>query len=97
MTIGSIIHELFQVILRRRLTKRDQIKALSDEMLSDGGLAHTLYSSSMNVSEAQKEFDSFLDKIYEFMQRYVEGVKPNTSKEKVQLKYQSLNHFILII
>lgn len=73
MTIGSIVHNLFQIVLRRRLTTREQIKRVSDEMLSDSGVAYTLYSSSMNKAEACSEFDSFLGNIYKFMQRYVEG------------------------
>lgn len=83
MTIGSIVHELFQIVLRRRLTTREQIKAVSDEMLTDGGLAYTLYSSCMNSSEARAEFDGFLNKIYEFMQQYVEGKTPASNKNKV--------------
>lgn len=73
MTIGSIVHELFQTVLRRKITTRDEIKAVSDKMLTDGGMAYTLYASSMNSSEARIEFDSFLDKIYEFMQKYIVG------------------------
>lgn len=87
MTIGSIVHELFQIVLRRRLTTREQIKAISEEMLADDGMAHTLYSSSMNASEARKEFDGFIDKIYDFMQRYVECKVPKAStKDKVHFK-----------
>lgn len=79
MTIGSLVHELFQTVLRRKLTTRDDIKAVSDKMLTDGGMAYTLYASSMNSSEARTEFDGFLDKIYEFMQKYIVG---NESKDK---------------
>lgn len=85
MTVGSIVHELFQVVLRRRLTTREQIKAVSDEMLSDDGMAYTLYASSMNSAEARTEFDAFLEKIYEFMQQYVEGKAPAISNKAVKL------------
>lgn len=79
MTIGSIVHELFQIVLRRRATEREQIKAISEEMLTDGGLTHTLYSSNMNATEARNEFDNFIDKIYDFMQRYVECKTPSAT------------------
>lgn len=79
MTIGSIVHELFQIILRRRLTTREQIQAISEEMLGDGGLAQTLYASNMNASEARNEFDYFIGKIYDFMQQYVECEIPKAS------------------
>lgn len=73
MTVGSIVHELFQIILRQRLTTREQIEAASEKMLCDGGMAYTLYASNMNSAEARSEFKNFLDKIYDFMQRYIEG------------------------
>lgn len=79
MTIGSLVHELFQAVLRRKLTTRDEIKVVSDRMLADSGMAYTLYASSMNSSEARTEFDGFLDKIYEFMQKYIVG---NASTDK---------------
>lgn len=84
MTVGSLVHELFQIVLRRRLTTREQIKAVSDEMLSDGEMAYTLYASSINSAEARVEFNEFLEKIYDFMQQYVEGKVPTTSNKKVK-------------
>lgn len=93
MTIGSIVHNLFQIVLRRRLTTREQIKAVSDEMLSDSEVAYALYSSSMSKTEACIEFDCFLDKIYEFMQCYVVGNGPtNSANDKVRLRF-----FLLIL
>lgn len=98
MTVGSIVHELFQIVLRRKLTTLEQIKAVSDEMLTDGGMAYTLYASSMNSSEARTEFDSFLNRIHDFMQQYVEGKSsPKSDNNKVpmnrlqsRLQYSSL-------
>lgn len=81
MTVGSIVHELFQKVLRRRLTTREQIKAVSDEMLANGDMADTLYASSMTSVEARTEFNGFLEKIYDFMQQYVEGKGPTSSKK----------------
>lgn len=85
MTVGSIVHELFQIVLRRKLTTLEQIKAVSDEMLTDGGMAYTLYASSMNSSEARTEFDSFLNRIYDFMQQYIEGKSPPKSDKNTVL------------
>lgn len=78
MTIGSIVHELFQIVLRRRLITREQIQAAAEDMLVDGEMAYTLYSSNMNSLEARIEFDGFIDKIYDFMQRYVDCNTPKT-------------------
>lgn len=80
MTVGTIVHELFQTVLRRKITTRDGIKAISDKMLADTGMAYTLYASSMNTSEARNEFEGFLDKIYEFMQKYIVGIQDTDKK-----------------
>lgn len=80
MIVGSIVHELFQIALRQRLTTREQIKAASEKMLENDEMSHTLYSSEMTSVEARKEFDGFLDKIYDFMQRYIEGIAPPNKK-----------------
>lgn len=77
MTVGTVVHELFQNVLRKNLTTRAQIQAESDKMLSDGGLAYTLYASSMDSAEARVEFNAFLDKIYDFVQQYMLDGKPD--------------------
>lgn len=106
MTVGSIVHELFQMVLRRKLTTREEIKEVSEEMLSDNGMAYTLYASCMNSADARKEFDDFLEKIYSFVQRYISRTAPanKIDNKKVSLfhncnvKYirTSLNYFINI-
>lgn len=73
MTIGTVVHELFQTVLRRKLMTREQIREASEQMLTDGGMAYTLYASSMDSVEARTEFDAFLDNIYEFVQQYIVG------------------------
>lgn len=93
MTVGSIVHELFQTVLRQNLTTRDEIKTISDKMLSDDGMAYTLYASSMNSADAKKEFDDFLDKIYNFVQRYIVGKSTPSEKSMAEdKKVCSVNH-----
>lgn len=84
MTVGSIVHELFQTVLRRKLTTREEIKGVSEKMLSDDGMAYTLYASCMNSADARKEFDDFQEKIYNFVQRYI--VQKSTPANKVENK-----------
>lgn len=90
MTVGSIIHELFQIALRQRLTTRAQIKAASEKMLQNPEMSYTLYASSMTSTEARKEFDGFLDKVHWFMQRYIEGVPQPTDKKVAELIRRSI-------
>lgn len=81
MTIGTVVHELFQTVLRRKLTTREQIREASEQMLTDGGMAYTLYASSMDSVEARTKFDAFLDNIYEFVQQYIVGQSANNNQK----------------
>lgn len=73
MTVGSIVHELLQLVLRRNLKTLDEIRAVSDELLADPQMAHTLYASQMSSNEARGEIDKFVDKIHAFVERFVTG------------------------
>lgn len=73
MTVGSIIHELLQLVLRRKLKTLDEIRAVVEEMLNDPKMAFTLYASQMSSGEARGELEKFVDKIYNFVQRFVNG------------------------
>lgn len=80
MTVGSIVHELLQLVLRRKLKTLEEIRAVSDELLSDPQMAFTLYASQMASNEARAEIDKFLDKIYNFVQRFINGHVDPTAK-----------------
>lgn len=78
MTVGSIVHELLQLVLRRKLKTLEEIRAVSEELLSDQQMAFTLYASQMASNEARVEVDKFIDKIHTFVERFVNGrVDPN--------------------
>lgn len=80
MTIGSIIHELFQIVLRRKLSSLSEIQKVSDELLASKDTAFSLYASRMSANEARIEVDQFLTKIHDFVEEYVLG-KRNTENK----------------
>lgn len=73
MTIGSLVHELFQIVLRRKINSIKNIKSASEELLYSKQTAIMLYSSQMTLEEARLELNKFTIKIYSFVQRYVTG------------------------
>lgn len=83
MTVGSIVHELLQLVLRRKLKTLEEIRAVSDEMMSDPQMAFTLYASQMASNEARAEIDKFLDKIHVFVDRFVEGFVDPAAKVRM--------------
>lgn len=83
MTVGSMVHELLQLVLRRKLKTMEEIRAVSDELLSDPQMASTLYASQMASDEARAEIDKFLEKIHDFVGRFVNGQGHVDSTAKV--------------
>lgn len=78
MTIGSLVHELFQIVLRRKINAIKDIKSATEELLFSKQTAILLYSSQMTMEEARLELNKFTTKIYSFVQRYIKG--ENSSK-----------------
>lgn len=73
MTIGSLVHELFQTVINRKLTKFEEIKAVADEMLNSAELTFTLYAAVMGRDETKIELYKFLPKILQFIEQYITG------------------------
>lgn len=71
MAIGSIVHELFQITLKRRLTKLEDVMEICDEMLQSQQMMHTMYETDMNPDEVRTEMKKFVEKIVEFVARYI--------------------------
>lgn len=71
MAMGSIVHELFQITLKRRLTKFEEIMAICDEMLQSQQMMHTMYETGMTPDEVRTEMKTFVQKIVEFVARYI--------------------------
>lgn len=90
MTIGSMVHELLQLVLRRKLKTMEEIRAVSDELLSDPQMASTLYASQMASDEARTEIDKFLEKIHDFVGRFVNGHGHVDSTAKVDTSFNSV-------
>lgn len=73
MTIGSIVHELFQIALQRQLKTAEEISMVIEEILMTQQMAFTLYASQMTSTEAREEMNKFSNKILEFMQTHFAG------------------------
>lgn len=82
MTIGSLVHELFQIVLKRRLQTLDEIKIVCNEMLQQRNTVFQLYASDMTVSEARKEMEKFMTNIVDFVSRYITGDTARVEKDR---------------
>lgn len=75
MTIGSIIHELLQIVLQRKLKTLEDIRAVTEEMLMSQQMAFTLFACQMTAAEAYEEVNKFQEKIVDFVEKYLTGSK----------------------
>lgn len=73
MNIGTLVHEMLQTILRRKATTLEAIKKICDEIIKSPQTVYSLYSCKMSEAEIRKEIEPFFSKLYNFVQRYVEG------------------------
>lgn len=77
MAIGSIVHELFQIALKRQLTKFDEIMSICDEMLHSRPMMYTMYETMLRPDEVRAEMKKFVQKIAEFIARYITQEEKN--------------------
>lgn len=73
MTIGSIVHEIFQVILRKKLKDIQEFRTAMKNILQSKQVMHMLYSCDLSMEEAVEEMDKYIPHIDKFIQQYVVG------------------------
>lgn len=73
MTVGSIVHELLQIVLRRRLRTLTEIEEASEELLKDPTIVFSLYASEMGNDDARVEVNKFHEKIFNFVEEFLNG------------------------
>lgn len=91
MAIGSIVHELFQITLKRRLTKFDDIMSICDEMMQSRQMMHTLYETEMTSHDVRTEMEKFVNKIVEFNSKYITGEDTTIEKNNFVGKIERID------
>lgn len=81
MTIGSIVHELLQIVLQRKLSSVKEVSDVIEEILTSQQMAFTLYASQMTAAEAREEMNKFRAKIVDFVEMYLTGSKTVDAKK----------------
>ncbi|KAJ6643748.1 DNA replication ATP-dependent helicase/nuclease DNA2 [Pseudolycoriella hygida] len=80
MAIGSIVHEIFQITLKRQLSKLDDVMSICEEMLRSHQMVYMLYETQMSVDEVRAEMKKFAHRIVEFVARYVTQMEKTFEK-----------------
>lgn len=91
MAIGSIVHELFQITLKRQLTKFDEIMSICEEMLRSHQLMYTMYETQMTIDDVRNEMKKFVQKIVEFNAKYITQVDKTIEKNNFTGKIEHID------
>lgn len=81
MVIGSIVHELFQMVLQQRKSTEPEVRLLSQQLISSKKCISMLYGANMTMAQMQKELSGFIPRIVNFVAKYVE-IPKSTGKDR---------------
>ncbi|XP_053951038.1 DNA replication ATP-dependent helicase/nuclease DNA2 [Anastrepha ludens] len=73
MVIGSIVHEMLQLVLQKGLKSSKDIELAAGMLLNSPDTAYELYSNSMTRDELGFELEKFVPKVISFVEQYIEG------------------------
>ncbi|KAM7349612.1 DNA replication helicase/nuclease 2 isoform 1-T2 [Cochliomyia hominivorax] len=72
MVIGSLVHELLQIVLEKNLKEIKEIEKIATDLLNSQETAFMLYASQLTKADTTLEVLHFVRSIHQFMQQYVE-------------------------
>nr|XP_027220953.1 LOW QUALITY PROTEIN: DNA replication ATP-dependent helicase/nuclease DNA2-like [Penaeus vannamei] len=85
MLIGSLVHELFQEVVKKKIKSREQLEHLVRELMSQPKMLQEMYGLGVSEAHIYEEMNNFIPHINTWSQRYRNG----KLQDKVELKGQS--------
>ncbi|XP_036319982.1 LOW QUALITY PROTEIN: DNA replication ATP-dependent helicase/nuclease DNA2 [Rhagoletis pomonella] len=76
MIVGSMAHEMLQIVLKKRLTTSQEIKNAAQELLECNETAYELYANLMTRDELALELRKFIPNMITFVDQYIKGNTP---------------------
>lgn len=89
MNIGTIVHEILQKVLKRKVTSMEEITKIFEDTLKSPGIVQMLYACKTTEEEMKNDIRPFLSKINTFVSHYVVGNLPSnlTNPSNAQQKH----------
>lgn len=87
MVIGSLVHQLLQLVLRNNIKDQKSIEKVALDLLKSQETAFMLYSSHLTSEETTQEVLQFVSRIHQFIDQYViekQNSSFPTNKEEFQ-------------
>uniref|UniRef100_A0A1I8MZ52 DNA helicase n=1 Tax=Musca domestica TaxID=7370 RepID=A0A1I8MZ52_MUSDO len=72
MVIGSLVHELLQIVLEKRIIDLKAIEKEATDLLNSQDTAFMLYSSQLTREDTTLEVFQFVKSIHRFVQQYID-------------------------
>ncbi|XP_065558238.1 DNA replication ATP-dependent helicase/nuclease DNA2-like [Artemia franciscana] len=73
MLVGTLGHELLQMVLKRKCYNRGQIILCLDEVVNSPSVLFGLCGLNKDVNDIRREVESFIPQLEFFIQRYMKG------------------------
>ncbi|XP_064553615.1 DNA replication ATP-dependent helicase/nuclease DNA2 [Drosophila montana] len=85
MIIGTLVHELLQTVLSKRLRAKAQVTDALQEMLRSASLAQLLFAGQLSRAEIELQLYKFVEPIVAFVEQYVEGKMPSVQPPEMYM------------
>uniref|UniRef100_A0A0A1X334 DNA replication ATP-dependent helicase/nuclease n=1 Tax=Zeugodacus cucurbitae TaxID=28588 RepID=A0A0A1X334_ZEUCU len=73
MVVGSMVHEMLQLVLQKNLRNAKGIEATAKELLHSKETAYELYANLMTRDELDFELQKFIPNVISFVEQYIKG------------------------
>ncbi|XP_012156985.1 DNA replication ATP-dependent helicase/nuclease DNA2 isoform X2 [Ceratitis capitata] len=81
MVVGSMVHEMLQLVLRKGLESSHDIETAVQKLLDAKDTAYELYANLMTRDEMSLELGKFVSNVINFVDQYIKG-KPAAEQQK---------------
>ncbi|RZF34293.1 hypothetical protein LSTR_LSTR015123 [Laodelphax striatellus] len=71
MVIGSLVHEILQEVLDRKVRSEDEITKIANDIISTKNFIFSMYSSKITMEHVKKQLDLFVPRIKKFISTYI--------------------------
>ncbi|KAL8576064.1 hypothetical protein ACOMHN_001414 [Nucella lapillus] len=71
MLYGSIIHSLFQEVLKERLTKTEEIMAAAQSIVQSNKFLHDMYGQSVSERKVMEEIETYITPLKSWIDKHV--------------------------
>ncbi|XP_073830771.1 DNA replication helicase/nuclease 2 [Musca autumnalis] len=82
MVVGSLVHELLQIVLEKKIIDIKAIEKEANDLLNSQDTAFMLYSSQLTREDTTLEVFQFVKSIHRFVQQYIDEKENSIPIEK---------------